>query len=55
MCVRVSRVKELDPYATLKLSVRTIPYRAGLRTVVADFDCSAFTDVKGTRSVHVSP
>uniref|UniRef100_A0A3Q3WSN6 protein-glutamine gamma-glutamyltransferase n=1 Tax=Mola mola TaxID=94237 RepID=A0A3Q3WSN6_MOLML len=33
----------------------SVLFKAGLRTVVADFDCSAFTDVKGTRSVHVSP
>uniref|UniRef100_A0A3Q3GTS1 Protein-glutamine gamma-glutamyltransferase 2 n=1 Tax=Labrus bergylta TaxID=56723 RepID=A0A3Q3GTS1_9LABR len=44
---------ELEPNATMTLKITTVPYRSGLRTVLADFDCSAFRDVKGSSTVHV--
>uniref|UniRef100_UPI0037E9C387 protein-glutamine gamma-glutamyltransferase 2-like n=1 Tax=Semicossyphus pulcher TaxID=241346 RepID=UPI0037E9C387 len=47
--------KELDPKRTLKLQITTTPYKAGLKTVVADFDCSSFRDVKGSCTVDVKP
>ncbi|XP_041820966.1 protein-glutamine gamma-glutamyltransferase 2-like isoform X2 [Chelmon rostratus] len=50
-----SNVKELQPNTTLKLQISTIPYRAGLKTVVADFDCSAFRDIKCSCTVDVKP
>uniref|UniRef100_A0A3B5AL81 Protein-glutamine gamma-glutamyltransferase 2 n=1 Tax=Stegastes partitus TaxID=144197 RepID=A0A3B5AL81_9TELE len=37
------------------LNITTIPYRVGLRSVVADFDCSSFRDVKGSCIVDVKP
>ncbi|XP_074555310.1 protein-glutamine gamma-glutamyltransferase 2-like [Halichoeres trimaculatus] len=45
--------RELGPNMTLKLRILTVPYKAGLRTVVADFDCSAFRDVKESYPVNV--
>ncbi|XP_060886649.1 protein-glutamine gamma-glutamyltransferase 2-like [Labrus mixtus] len=48
-------IRELEPNATMTLKITTVPYRSGLRTVVADFDCSAFRDVKGSSTVHVKP
>ncbi|CAJ1085723.1 LOW QUALITY PROTEIN: protein-glutamine gamma-glutamyltransferase 2-like [Xyrichtys novacula] len=45
--------RELDPKSNLRLRITTTPYKAGLRTVVADFDCSAFRDVKGSCTVDV--
>eukprot|EP00064_Thunnus_orientalis_P020896 superscaffoldBa00006028_g21048 len=50
-----SNIRELPPNATLKLQIRTIPYKAGLKTVVADFDCHLFRDIKGTCTVDVKP
>ncbi|KAM9335195.1 protein-glutamine gamma-glutamyltransferase 2-like [Symphorus nematophorus] len=50
-----SKHSELPPRVTLKLKIETIPYKVGLKTVVADFDCSAFRDVKGSCTVDVKP
>ncbi|XP_070785728.1 protein-glutamine gamma-glutamyltransferase 2-like [Enoplosus armatus] len=50
-----SNVREMMPNTTLKLQILTTPYKAGLKTVVADFDCSAFRDVKGSCTVDVKP
>ncbi|XP_008299728.1 protein-glutamine gamma-glutamyltransferase 2-like [Stegastes partitus] len=50
-----SNTCDLAPYATLRLNITTIPYRVGLRSVVADFDCSSFRDVKGSCIVDVKP
>uniref|UniRef100_A0A3Q3NH98 Transglutaminase-like domain-containing protein n=1 Tax=Labrus bergylta TaxID=56723 RepID=A0A3Q3NH98_9LABR len=47
------KIRELEPNATMTLKITTVPYRSGLRTVLADFDCSAFRDVKGSSTVHV--
>nr|XP_046236054.1 protein-glutamine gamma-glutamyltransferase E-like isoform X2 [Scatophagus argus] len=51
----VDSVPELDPNATMKLRIVTYPYKVGPKTVVADFDCSAFRDIKGTCTVDVKP
>lgn len=54
MCVN-SKELDLAPNRTLKLSIITYPYKAGLKTLVADFDCSSFRDIKGTCSIYVKP
>ncbi|XP_014874844.1 protein-glutamine gamma-glutamyltransferase E-like [Poecilia latipinna] len=48
-------IRELPANTTLTHQIQTTPYRAGLRTVVADFDCSAFRDVKDSCTVYVKP
>uniref|UniRef100_A0A3B3U2V2 Protein-glutamine gamma-glutamyltransferase 2 n=1 Tax=Poecilia latipinna TaxID=48699 RepID=A0A3B3U2V2_9TELE len=50
-----SDIRELPANTTLTHQIQTTPYRAGLRTVVADFDCSAFRDVKDSCTVYVKP
>ncbi|XP_070710439.1 protein-glutamine gamma-glutamyltransferase 6 [Pempheris klunzingeri] len=50
-----SNTMEMQPNTTLKLTIITTPYRAGLKTVLADFDCSAFRDIKGSCVVDVKP
>ncbi|XP_074480802.1 protein-glutamine gamma-glutamyltransferase 2-like [Sebastes fasciatus] len=50
-----SNFRELAPNATLKLKIITTPYRAGVKIWVADFDCDAFRDVKGSCIVDVKP
>nr|XP_004573978.2 protein-glutamine gamma-glutamyltransferase 2-like [Maylandia zebra] len=50
-----SDLGEVEPKATLKLKITTTPYRAGLKTVVADFDCSSFRDIKSSCIVDVKP
>ncbi|KAM4713874.1 protein-glutamine gamma-glutamyltransferase 2-like [Anableps anableps] len=50
-----SNERALPANGTLKLIITTTPYRAGLRTIVADFDCSAFKDIKASCIVEVKP
>ncbi|XP_036002670.1 protein-glutamine gamma-glutamyltransferase 2 [Fundulus heteroclitus] len=50
-----SGINELQPNSTLKLNITVTPYKVGLKTLVADFDCSAFRDVKGSCTVYVKP
>ncbi|XP_076581081.1 protein-glutamine gamma-glutamyltransferase 2-like [Chaetodon auriga] len=50
-----SKVKEVQPNSRLKLVINTVPYRAGLKTLVADFDCSAFRDIKCSCTVDIKP
>ncbi|XP_019113336.1 protein-glutamine gamma-glutamyltransferase E-like [Larimichthys crocea] len=47
-------IAQLDPNRTLKLKIMTTPYKAGLKAVVADFDCSAFRDIKASCVVNVT-
>lgn len=51
----ISKELDLGPNRTLKLSITTYPYKAGLKTLVADFDCDAFRDIKGSCTVYVQP
>ncbi|MED6247774.1 hypothetical protein ATANTOWER_016526 [Ataeniobius toweri] len=50
-----SNCMELQPNETLKVQINTTPYKAGMKTLVADFDCSAFRDVKGSCTVYIKP
>uniref|UniRef100_A0A4W6BS12 protein-glutamine gamma-glutamyltransferase n=1 Tax=Lates calcarifer TaxID=8187 RepID=A0A4W6BS12_LATCA len=51
----VERLVQLEPNATWKLLITTIPRRSGTRVVVADFDCSAFRDMLSSCIVDVKP
>ncbi|KAL4007762.1 hypothetical protein ACER0C_001614 [Sarotherodon galilaeus] len=50
-----SDLHELEPNATLRVKITSTPYSAGLKTVVADFDCSSFRDIKSSCIVDVKP
>ncbi|XP_073331440.1 protein-glutamine gamma-glutamyltransferase E-like [Pagrus major] len=50
-----SNVRDLEPNGTLRLRIITMPYKVGMKTVVADFDCSAFRDVKGSCTFEIKP
>ncbi|XP_050923093.1 protein-glutamine gamma-glutamyltransferase 2 [Lates calcarifer] len=50
-----SNIRQLEPNATWKLLITTIPRRSGTRVVVADFDCSAFRDMLSSCIVDVKP
>lgn len=54
LCVSCS-IGDLPANTTLTHQIQTTPYRAGLKTVVADFDCSTFRDVKDSCTVYVKP
>ncbi|MEQ2196626.1 hypothetical protein XENOCAPTIV_006186, partial [Xenoophorus captivus] len=50
-----SNCMELQPNEGLKVQINTTPHKAGMKTLVADFDCSAFRDVKGSCTVYIKP
>ncbi|KAL4007941.1 hypothetical protein ACER0C_001793 [Sarotherodon galilaeus] len=47
--------RELERNAMLTVEITTTPYRVGLKTVVANFDCSSFRDIKSFCIVEVKP
>ncbi|XP_017294790.1 protein-glutamine gamma-glutamyltransferase 2-like [Kryptolebias marmoratus] len=50
-----SELSDLGPNSTLTMVITTMPYKLGLKTVMVDFDCSYFRDVKGSCTVNVTP
>ncbi|XP_047453950.1 protein-glutamine gamma-glutamyltransferase 2-like [Mugil cephalus] len=48
-------IGDLAPNSKLRLEITTTPYKVGPKVVVADFDCSAFRDLKGSCIVDVRP
>ncbi|XP_015248128.1 PREDICTED: protein-glutamine gamma-glutamyltransferase 5-like [Cyprinodon variegatus] len=50
-----SNLGDVEPNSSLTVQIQTVPYKAGLKTVVADFDCSAFRDLKGSVNVYIKP
>ena len=32
-----------------------LPYKSGVKTLLADFDCSSFRDIKGSCTVRILP
>ena len=53
MCV--CRVSDVDPGYHLCVAMHIRPYRAGLRKLVAYFDCSAFRDIKASCTLNIKP
>ena len=53
MCV--CRVPDIDPGEHLRVPMHFRPYRAGLRKLVAYFDCSAFRDIKASCTLNIKP
>ncbi|XP_029358611.1 protein-glutamine gamma-glutamyltransferase E isoform X1 [Echeneis naucrates] len=49
-----SSVPDLQPNRRTRIQYFFIPYKTGLKTLIADFDCSAFRDVKTSISVNVT-
>lgn len=41
----IQQVKQLEPNATLRLSITSTPYKSGLKTAVARLDCNLLRDV----------
>lgn len=48
------RMPDIPALKTLKVRLRCFPYRHGERVLVADFDCSAFRDIKKSYKINVS-
>uniref|UniRef100_A0A3Q2QT87 Protein-glutamine gamma-glutamyltransferase 2 n=1 Tax=Fundulus heteroclitus TaxID=8078 RepID=A0A3Q2QT87_FUNHE len=53
--VNADKVKWRHLSDTSSLNITVTPYKVGLKTLVADFDCSAFRDVKGSCTIYVRP
>ncbi|KAM3620796.1 uncharacterized protein V6R79_002047 [Siganus canaliculatus] len=49
------KLPDLNPSSRIRVKFTFVPYKAGRRTLVADFDCSSFRDVKGSCTIDVQP
>lgn len=47
------RLSDLGPHSRLRSNVSFVPYKTGLQTLVANFDCSVFRNIKSSCSFHV--
>lgn len=48
-----SRHEDVKPNEQLLVQVPIVPYKDGERTLLVDFDCSSFRDIKGSCTVNV--
>ncbi|XP_037621555.1 protein-glutamine gamma-glutamyltransferase E-like [Sebastes umbrosus] len=48
-------VPDLKPGHRVRIQFNFIAYKAGKKTLVADFDCSTFRDIKGRCTVNIKP
>lgn len=44
---------DLQPKNRFRVRLYLVPLKMGLQTLLADFDCSLFRDIKGSMSIHV--
>ncbi|XP_034087537.1 protein-glutamine gamma-glutamyltransferase 5-like [Gymnodraco acuticeps] len=49
------KLPDIKPNNRLRVNFSFIPYKCGKRTLVADFDCSTFRDIKASCTVNVQP
>lgn len=54
LCVTY-RLPDLRPNTKIIIKFSFFPYKTGVKTMVADFDCSTFRDIKASCTVHVEP
>lgn len=54
LCVSY-RINDMKPNTRITAQVPLFPYKAGEKTLQADFNCSSFRDIKGSCTVHVEP
>ncbi|KAK1901567.1 Protein-glutamine gamma-glutamyltransferase 5 [Dissostichus eleginoides] len=45
--------EDVEPNNRLRVNFSFVPYKCGKRTLVADFDCSTFRDIKASCAVYV--
>ncbi|KAM3878477.1 protein-glutamine gamma-glutamyltransferase 2 [Diretmus argenteus] len=50
-----TRLADLPPGQQIRVKFIIVPYKAGRKSVVADFDCSLFRDIKSSCTFHVTP
>ncbi|KAL3058055.1 hypothetical protein OYC64_010271 [Pagothenia borchgrevinki] len=49
------KLPDIKPNNRLRVNFSFVPYKCGKRTLVADFDCSTFRDIKASCTVNVQP
>uniref|UniRef100_A0A3P9QE38 Protein-glutamine gamma-glutamyltransferase 2 n=1 Tax=Poecilia reticulata TaxID=8081 RepID=A0A3P9QE38_POERE len=49
------KLEDLMPNKKMSVELSVVPYRSGERTLLADFDCAAFRDIKASCVVNVRP
>ncbi|KAK5871919.1 hypothetical protein PBY51_012659 [Eleginops maclovinus] len=49
------KLQDLKPYNRLHVYFSFVPYKSGKKTLVVDFDCSTFRDIKASCIVNVQP
>ncbi|XP_040058972.2 protein-glutamine gamma-glutamyltransferase 2 [Gasterosteus aculeatus] len=52
---RQLRIPDLKPSSRLCVRFPLLPYQTGRKTLLVDFDCSAFRDIKGCGTIDVRP
>lgn len=48
-------IQNLNPSTRIRMQFDIVPYKVGRRTLIADFDCSVFRDIKGRCIIDVKP
>ncbi|KAK9529612.1 hypothetical protein VZT92_013692 [Zoarces viviparus] len=48
-------IPDLKKNSQVRVQYPLIPYKIGKKTLVADFDCSTFRDIKGSCTINVKP
>ncbi|XP_035986261.1 protein-glutamine gamma-glutamyltransferase 5-like [Fundulus heteroclitus] len=51
----IARLPDLMPNKKLHVKMSTVPYKSGEKTLLVDFDCASFRDIKTSCIVHVNP
>ncbi|XP_029990334.1 protein-glutamine gamma-glutamyltransferase E-like [Sphaeramia orbicularis] len=46
-------LSDVLPFKSFSIKQTFTPYKAGKKTLVADFDCSVFRDIKGSTAIHI--
>ncbi|XP_070759192.1 protein-glutamine gamma-glutamyltransferase 2-like [Enoplosus armatus] len=49
------KLSDLEPNNRIRVQFFFVPYKVGKKTLVADFDCCTFRDIKGSCTVDVRP
>ncbi|XP_014903761.1 protein-glutamine gamma-glutamyltransferase E-like [Poecilia latipinna] len=51
----IIKVPDLMSYNTLSMKFSLFPYKSGEKTLLVDFDCASFRDIKASCTVNVKP
>ncbi|XP_035986258.1 protein-glutamine gamma-glutamyltransferase 6 [Fundulus heteroclitus] len=51
----ITKVPDLPPKNRVRVMFAVIPYRSGERTLLVDFDCASFRDIKKSSTVIIRP